>query len=490
MTKIPFGVHSTGQLIDATQAKNGAGCDCTCPECGARLIAYQGEVKNPYFGHKGGVDCAGSAMTALHKAAQQLIVERGRLPLPPLRVVAKKMHSKFGPFTEVKDFFEGQEWRLTNACKEVRTSNGRIVDVGGVDPQVGNVAVEVRVTHAVDEEKANDIAASGLPCIEIDLSKLLGQPLTMASLSGHLFCSLDDRYWIYHPQYDECKRVLLEGYPAWVTQEEKKLKARLEFEKVQREELNKRMLREQSEKQARYRAFARNTAQVKDDISTLLGVPYDEWPSPINIPDKDDNQPFFVAGKIWHGVLFEQWLIERRVVNSRPAALPKPIDMAKQIALRLGCFALGYGFNLPEAKHAVAAYMKYLKRAGFVIESHGNVYATGKPFGLMRRNDRRQVTMVNMVEWAEIWPHPQEALEISECFAQAEGWDKFDFYYFVHQLYDCDVEPTLPELRRLMHMCQGPVSCVSKLLDALGMRQASQFQACRGWPKPWDSDYH
>ena len=494
MAHVSFGLHSSGRLIDAVGARNGLKCDCVCPGCRAPLVARQGQVKAPYFAHHDARDCPGGAMTALHLAAQQLIVQRGTMTLPPLTVLASRRHPKFGLFEKTSTFFTGKAWTFTGAQTEVPIQGGRVVDVAGEDHEMGFVAVEVRVHHEVDAAKSIDIEAAGVPCIEIDLRDLIGQLLTMESLAKHLFDRVDNKKWIFHPRKEQCRHELLEGYMPWVVQEEAALKDRdAEEAEWRRQELQRRQ-REQEEQRARSSQLEQVHQAVREQVSQSFGMPYERWPKPINFPDLNGKRPFLVDAPLWHGVLFDLCVLSRRRTRLAATPLPAAQWIASEVGRRLGCQEYLRGFDLREATSAVKAYLNCLKKFGYLEERSNELYLRSESDDSKEHRPVPVHTLAKEVvhdsdPWAAIWPTRPQMHVLAERFADRHDLAGFDAEYFVEELCTCDEEPTWVDLQRLMTICHGPVRLLKGLLDALCVRATSATIVCSGQPKPWDVTY-
>ena len=80
--RLTYGLDSNGRLVHVDDVLRGMACNCTCPGCGAPLIARKGEKKQHHFAHANGADCAGARMTALHMLAQQIIEEEKQIRTP------------------------------------------------------------------------------------------------------------------------------------------------------------------------------------------------------------------------------------------------------------------------------------------------------------------------------------------------------------------------------------------------------------------------
>jgi len=172
--QVPFGLRE-GRLYEPLQVESGLKCGCTCPGCGAPLVARHspsGRVASN-FAHYAGSDCASGFETAVHLAAKQLIDDRKMLFLPVLVARAS------GTGISGKDF--GREVPLRPAG--VRNLNAVLVEerLGSIRPDlvVANgrqkVLVEIAVTHFVDDVKLARIQGLGMPAVEIDLRGACGR---------------------------------------------------------------------------------------------------------------------------------------------------------------------------------------------------------------------------------------------------------------------------------------------------------------------------
>lgn len=433
-------------------------------------------------------------MTALHLAAQQSIVQRGAMTLPPLTVRASRCHPKFGLFEKTSTFFTGEAWTFTGAQTEVPIQGGRVVDVAGADQEMGFVAVEVHVHHEVDAAKSVDIKAAGVPCIEVDLSDLVGQLLTMESLAKCLFDRVDNKTWIFHPHEEQCTHEILEGYLPWVEQEEAALRVRYAAEvEWRRQELQRRQL-EQEERRARAHRLEKIHKAVREQVSEAFGMPYEHWPKPINFPDLNGKRPFLVDAPLWHGVLFDLCVLSRRGTRLAANPLPSAQWIASEVGRRLGCQEHLRGFDLREATFAVKAYLSCLKKFGHFEERSNELYLRAASDDSKERQSAQvhaptQEVVHDSDPWAAIWPTRLQMHVLAERFAERHGLVGFDVQCFVDELCTCDEEPAWVDMQRLMTYCHGPVRLLKGLLDALCVRATSATVVCSGQPKPWDVAY-
>lgn len=162
--KVPYGRLATGKLVKASAASKGI--RYVCPGCDDQLILRAGPVMAQNFAHKVGGACTGESV--LHKTAKALLVqtvrehvERPRITLRCVCATCRQPFTKPLPSTAFDDAFEeiSIERRI---CDVVTFSQG--------DP---NLAIEVLVTHAVDQIKADDLT---LFWIELLATEIIDDP--------------------------------------------------------------------------------------------------------------------------------------------------------------------------------------------------------------------------------------------------------------------------------------------------------------------------
>ena len=189
--KLTYGKDSNGRLVHVDDVLSGLACDCTCPGCGASLIARKGEKNQHHFAHANGANCSGARMTALHMLAQQIIQEEKKIRTPWFKDYYEDP-SKLIYFESVL-----LEQRFKTAESNRRPDCVGIIKKGDIEYKVWS---EIKVKHAIDEEKKKDIIGLGAICMEIDISALLNNKYTEDSVRKALFDVYDNKEWINYPQ--------------------------------------------------------------------------------------------------------------------------------------------------------------------------------------------------------------------------------------------------------------------------------------------------
>lgn len=128
-----------------------------CPSCKDPLIFKAGPIRVRHFAHDRSATCTSESV--LHHTAKLLVAEQRR------PAVLRKCTACF----EMRE----QTLEREIAQLEYRLPSGRVADVALLVGGRPSCAVEVRVTHAVTLQKAQEI---GLPWIEVDAEDIVRDP--------------------------------------------------------------------------------------------------------------------------------------------------------------------------------------------------------------------------------------------------------------------------------------------------------------------------
>jgi len=165
--QIPLALDDEKRLCDPETAEKGK--NYYCPSCENSVILKRGDFKIPHFAHKNTDAC--NQETILHKTAKQLIVEvisewkSGKIDAPILKRECKTCRR---PIDD-----QSLPDKVEYAVPEYRTSHGFVVDIALMVANEPAAAIEIRVTHAVDENKADSLP---IPFIELEGQKVIDNP--------------------------------------------------------------------------------------------------------------------------------------------------------------------------------------------------------------------------------------------------------------------------------------------------------------------------
>lgn len=135
-----------------------------CPSCGDILIFRNGNIKVKHFAHKASTSCSGE--TIIHKTAKLLIakaVKEWKSGISQCITIVRKCKCDNIIEQKLPD-------KVDDAVLEKVLENGLIVDVGLISDNKPVAAVEIKATHAVEEEKASKLA---IPFIELDANDVI-----------------------------------------------------------------------------------------------------------------------------------------------------------------------------------------------------------------------------------------------------------------------------------------------------------------------------
>jgi hypothetical protein len=165
--RVPFAVDNDDQLHSPASARRGR--NYFCPSCREPVILKQGEVRAAHFAHKVCDTC--NQESIVHKTAKLLIQKAvhdwkaGVSKSPELQRRCQICNSLASQSLPEK---------VDRAVLEHRLSDCSIVDVALVGGETALAAVEIRVTHAVGEMKAQRLP---IPFIELDGYQVIENPV-------------------------------------------------------------------------------------------------------------------------------------------------------------------------------------------------------------------------------------------------------------------------------------------------------------------------
>lgn len=144
-------INAAGKSVYIDDVPNGKKCGCVCKECKGELVAKNGgKIKAHHFAHASGTDSFKCSQTALHLLAKEIIAEEKRVPA----------------------FVDGNISFVSIASVEQEKNLGDIRPDLYAEHDGKPLAVEIFVSHAVDDAKFAKIQERRLTTFEINLSEL------------------------------------------------------------------------------------------------------------------------------------------------------------------------------------------------------------------------------------------------------------------------------------------------------------------------------
>ncbi|MCB4362418.1 hypothetical protein KIH07_01655 [Hydrogenophaga taeniospiralis] len=170
----------------------GLACRCVCRDCKRELAAHLGAKQSWHFQHKASdLACNPQPMSLLHAYVRDSLARRKTITLPDL----KEDH-------HVLEL--GRQWpvpvRIPATTVDVESGRAEVWS-DGIQPDVvyklatgETIAIEVKLTHAVDEEKVTKLKKQFSKSLELDVSDLPATGIGADELDAVL---ADSRRWTW-----------------------------------------------------------------------------------------------------------------------------------------------------------------------------------------------------------------------------------------------------------------------------------------------------
>lgn len=262
--KVPFGLSLVdGRMYGPLEVARGKACNCVCPGCQQPLLAKQpiSSGRVAHFAHAQGADCAVGLETSVHLAAKQIIEQERALYFPALRPILDIRDALGNPYRKEELLASAglrplEDVRLEKAISTLRP-DVLATPVGSLH----RIAIEIAVTHFVDEAKRDQLKQLRLPALEYDLSAC--RDLSWDALRDALLKGSVPVRWVYHPQVsDQLKTWKDELAPKLLEAKRQAAEAaRAERERLARE--REAALAREAEARARRLAEARTLKQQR-----------------------------------------------------------------------------------------------------------------------------------------------------------------------------------------------------------------------------------
>ena len=199
--QLSYGRGADGRLLHVAEVPSGLACGCTCPGCGARLVARKGQEKVHHFAHHVTAACRAAWETTLHLLAKEALVASREILLPEVVAEVRDLREDLFPATVFH--FDTAEDEVVMAAGD---GEGRTI-IPDTLVRRGDrlLLVEFAVTHFCPPEKVAELRRRGLATVEVDLS---GIP-RHASREEHLRqISEAPRRWLFNARLDEAEARL------------------------------------------------------------------------------------------------------------------------------------------------------------------------------------------------------------------------------------------------------------------------------------------
>ena len=156
-------------------------------------------MKAHHFAHAKNADCAAGLETSLHLAAKSLLEQFGRIWLPGVQV--RLYGTRYSPVLAQEQCYQLSDVRLEKRI-------GSIVPDVIASVKGRPIAIEIRVTHAVNETKAERFRILDLSAIEVDLSDA-PRDLALAALEPLVIGPGAHKRWVFNAAANRRRNEIL-----------------------------------------------------------------------------------------------------------------------------------------------------------------------------------------------------------------------------------------------------------------------------------------
>lgn len=422
--------------------ESGLPCGCTCPECGASLVAKKGPKNTWHFAHHNVVATQSCVETAIHAAAKQVLLEANWLQVPE-KWIAVSGQTKSGiPYTKSELLAPARAIRFDFCREEVWETNLRPDVVGYRGDR--RMLVEMFFTHQVDETKRRKLEVMHRPALEIDLSDL-ALDAGFDAVRQRVLHDITKKEWLFYPGENEEKAVLQIALEAEIAE----LNLAYERQRAEQQRELDRLLAERQKKDAilkktqaaRSQALLQEAERVRKANGKYRALPRMEkermlreslgitgaWPYYLNLASPEASA-IEEPPRIWQAAVFSRFIFGKG--NATDMLQVGPVR--EWVVGRFGVV----DNRAADALAAIKKFLGYLRACGFLEKSPYNPYEAEyykvvhdklAPIGLPSKRDVKHEGRANSHSpgsvaelppiikphwlWCSSWPGKVEILE-------------------------------------------------------------------------------
>lgn len=175
--KTPIGIDkNTDEIRLINDVESGLKCNCICPACKAPLVARKGKVNAHHFSHHKCSEQKACRETAIHLMAKYVIKESSTVLFPTMTFRSKIRKTLLGESILHEATHCNDPQSIYDCREEVYLAKHKIkpdilckTEISG---ESAEVAIEIVVSHKVDDEKLEKIKNAALTTFEINLADL------------------------------------------------------------------------------------------------------------------------------------------------------------------------------------------------------------------------------------------------------------------------------------------------------------------------------
>lgn len=358
-----FGLKG-GRIVVPGEVKSGLACGCTCPGCGAFLIAKKGSTNAWHFAHHNVAGTLSCLETAIHAAAKQILLDENWLQVPEKRIYVTGQTKSGASLVKSEVLTPSRAIRFDHSLEEVWETNLRPDVVGYRGDR--RILVEMFFTHDVDEAKRDKLDALRLPALEIDLSTL-ARDAGFDAVRQRVLHDVAEKEWLFYPGEQEATAALRSRLDAQISlinlEHDRKLEAKQRYEESKRRQAE-RANKAHVDANEKYRALPQ--VEKERHLRKSLGIT-GAWPQHLNVASSEASA-IRDFPKIWQAAVFSRFIF-----GKKKARVPLRVHTVRDwVVGRFG----GDGGRAPDVLAAVVKFLAHLRTCGFLEKSAYNPYET------------------------------------------------------------------------------------------------------------------
>lgn len=345
--KNPFGLRNNKiiHINDIPADSKGLKANCICPSCYKPLLAIMGNKQVHHFRHYE-EDCGAALESALHLFAKKVIKKYKKLMLPPksinmeevinkplekskitsnsyssnflnfnLKSIAGDFKDEFSDIRRLYQSFSDKQIKIIN--QNLIIDRKRIIHFNRADLEKSidnfipdifiqkfNLAVEIKVTHEVDNIKLEKLSKKNIMAVEVDLSDVSEEIYSdKIKLKDYIIKNIDIKSWLHYPGLKEIKSTYKKRIISFIKTQEQTIKKLEEKRKRQNEkEKVKKKLRVKTIKK-----YLKNEVQEQQKIKWAKQLSDNQkWIELSNELNLDkDKMPKYLNRKIKNGTIIK-----------------------------------------------------------------------------------------------------------------------------------------------------------------------------------------
>ena len=461
--KNPFGINSNKEYVyiktnDYENVEKYK--ECYCPECGDKLLPRMGAVNVWHFAHERNKECNANFESNLHKYAKEVIKNNNKIKVPWLTVKGYFELDKANKLL-IADMQKWDKENVENISREMYLDSsirnykwiGAEIKIDDFIPDCvieiagKRVAIEIFVTHGVDEVKARKAKESDIDMIEIYLGGIENEMFEEGfDLEKYI---LEDaiRLWIYKTKIETKDKEIYERVyntkhyvvNTKYTRPELIEERKLEIQRKLQEDVERRrkeLIKEEKRKYALEHKEENEKikrGKIKDIVEKYRLKKQSEEINICNIPVKGE-YAFDCTRNVWQNKIYDKFILRREGKTIQLGRIISWVEKWSDLPYYNEFETYGK-IEIWNSKYdAIKEYIIELEQCGvlIILDERFTIWAEAKII-----NSNKQIATENLLKNKNKKPNNRIKF-CTRCGAILEGVDDINAFYIKN--FDVDKE--------------------------------------------------